>query len=392
MVAPSTRGGRHTLHVRASAANEVLYWAGNNMHRIDVSTGRLLSTEAVPINGDCSFSQSGTACAFACSCRVQLAACDSGKTIGAPFKKTYVEMFGHDGEAPHAGCFGFGVGLIGGGAGIGVFEVEDPAAQHSSISGYPHVIVGVDLATGNERWRSAALAHLSAYDSGVVGDRAFRGGHEGELDLFDVRDGHVLHHRNGKHVDGLVPRHLVIADAVRSQLFFSFEQESALMDTTKGTILWRATLPADAWGTVEGGSVAEYRVDAGDKPLSLLVLDRRTGAVKGRVPLPPRSSVREAADGGFYVLGKELVAYDKSGAEHARLSTVSPPNLRVGSDWASLFSNEELAILDARDLHRVALLAGSYAVQPQSSLAAQMLVYRFSGDDRHAGEAIVLSR
>jgi hypothetical protein len=71
---------------------------------------------------------------------------------------------------------------------------------------------------------------------------------------------------------------------------------------------------------------------------------------------------------------------------------LAPPNVHVGSDWVSLFSNDELALLDGRDLHRVARLQGSYAVQPGSSLGAQVLVYRYIEKGTKPGEAIVLSR
>jgi len=366
------------------------------MHRINVATGALLSTEAVPPNGDCSFDESGTACAFHCSCTVTLARCDSGKPIAA-FEKTYVEMFGGPGnEEPHAGCYGSGVGLIGGGAGISVLEIEDKTSQVRSTFSRPHVIVGVDSTTGLERWRSSALAGFMSGGSGVVGDRAYRAGHDGELDLFDVKDGHVLFHHGSAHVDGVVPRRLVMGDAAHSQLLYTYEQEAALLDTTRGTAVWRKTLPADSWGILEGSTIPSYRIDANDKPRSLLFLDRRTGAERGRVALPPRSSVLPASESnpasGFYVHGKELGAFDANGTERAHLAALSPPSVRVGADWVSLFSNEEIALLDGRDLHRVARLAGSYAVQPGSSLGSQVLLYRYIEKGTKPGEAIVLSR
>ncbi len=185
--------------------------------------------------------------------------------FGAPFEKTYVEMFGRSGEEPHAGCYGVNVGLIGGGA---VLEVEDRTSKKRSTFSRPHVIVGVDLATGTERWQSSTLAQPSMADSGIVGDRAFLSGSDGQLDLFDVKDGRVLYHRAATPVQGRVPRHLIQGDTARSRLFFSFEQEATLVDTVKGTTLWRTTLPADAWGIVLGSAVADYRIGADDSALA----------------------------------------------------------------------------------------------------------------------------
>jgi hypothetical protein len=58
-----------------------VFWAGKRMIAVDAATGARRSDEEVFWNGDCSFVEGGAACAFACRCHLQLAACDTGKLI-----------------------------------------------------------------------------------------------------------------------------------------------------------------------------------------------------------------------------------------------------------------------------------------------------------------------
>jgi len=130
--------GKHTLNRRNGA---LLYWAGNTLFRINVASGEVLSSEDVPQNGDCSFRESGGVCAFACSCSVELAACDTGKRIGASYPKTRIRKFAWDHEPSSSECFDAGPGLLGAGAGVAVLEVEDTIAAPVA----PHALLGIDI-------------------------------------------------------------------------------------------------------------------------------------------------------------------------------------------------------------------------------------------------------
>jgi hypothetical protein len=270
-------------------------------------------------------------------------------------------------------------------------NVEDESKKEGGPFARAHVTLGIDAPTARELWRSSALASWN-FTSDVVGDRGYRASRDGDLDVYDVRTGRVLLHVKGHDTPGRVPRQVVQLDDTRTHLFRAYEDEAILVTLATGAVAWRTHLPADAWATLEQTPIDAYSIGADATPLVLALLDRKTGAVKARAPLPPKSSVHADPGGGFYVLGSELAAHDADGSARARLARIDPPNLHAGLDFAALFSNDETAIVDRKDLHRLGSFAGSYGVQDGSSLAQGLLLYRFVERGTKPGEAVVVRR
>jgi outer membrane protein assembly factor BamB len=385
--------GRHTLRARG---NEVVFWAGKRMLVVDAATGARRSDEEVFWNGDCSFVERGAACAFACSCHLQLAACDTGKLIGTRFDKSYVEEWGPDGEPPHGGCYGMGTNLLAGTGRVSVVVVEDMRAPSLGRIGHPHVALGLDAKTGNEIWRVADPPYLSIIDEAPVtpdGKLVWLRDDNGTLRMLDAQTGKLRWSRPGLPELGRVPRHFFALLADPPGLFWYLEDEAVLHDLATGSALWRAKVPPGAFAIPAGERIPFYSVEThGDGPLELLLLDPRTGKEAGRTQVPASSMVHDDPAGGFYLLNEALTAFDAEGRKRAGPVPASPPNLHAERDFVTLFSKEELVILDRQDLSRVAGIRGSLAAMPGSALAGSILLYRWSDEKNGVGQATVVRR
>jgi len=385
--------GRHTLRARG---NEVVFWAGRRMIIVDAATGARRSDEEVFWNGECSFVEQGAACAFACRCHLQLAACDTGKLFGPRFDKTYIEEWGPGDEPPHAGCYGMGTNLIAGTGRVTVAVVEDPRAPSLGRLGHPLVALGLDPHTGKEIWRHADPPHESIVDEAPVtpdGKLVWLGDSEGALRVLDTATGKQRWSRPGLSNLGRVPRHFVALLADPPGLFVYLEDQAVLHAPATGAALWRAQVPPGAFAIPAGQRIPYYSVETqGDGPLELLLLDPRTGKEAGRTQVPASSTVQDDPAGGFYILNEELTAFDAQGQRRAGPVPASPPNLHAERDFVTLFSHEELVILDRRDLSRVATARGSLAAMPGSSLEGRILLYRWPEEKSRPGEAILLRR
>jgi len=386
--------GRQTLLVRGAS---VLLWGGNRMHRIDPRTGARSSVETVPWNADCHLAEEGGACAFACECSLQLADCDTGRTIGERYKKTYVEMFGHGSEPPQSGCFGSGTSLVAGTSKMAMASVEDEKTSMTGIFSKKLVLLGLDRATGKERWRSAEMATLGSLrhtGASPDGKTCWIANHEGDLRVFDCERGAVLWKRAGAGGDAMPSRELVGYEQEQKALFRMLDGEAALFDLRSGAPRWKVALPAGHAAIPAGLAVQLYDITADDAPLSLDILSPKDGSVLARVPMPQKTTLYQDPGGGYYVygFGSGLVAYTKDGRERARAPKPSAPNPVVGKDFFGFFDKESLVLLDRRDLHEVGATSGYIGVQPGSSLAESLVVYRWANDGKSVGEAMLLRR
>jgi outer membrane protein assembly factor BamB len=247
-----------------------------------------------------------------------------------------------------------------------------------------HVMLGLDAATGRELWRSKTLAQPSTSEAGIVGRYAYQEGSDGDLTIFDVRNGKPTVTRAGRPNLGRVPRTNLQVDAASGRVFHSLERMAVLLDPGTGKVVWSRALPDDAIAIIAG-------IGGGDQPITVVILDPKTGAPQDSVTVPAHAYVHADPGGGFYVNGPILTGYNRDGAERAHISPVDPPNLSAGVDYAALFSKDDLAILGRADLKRVGALRGSYAVQDGSSLATTLLLYRYIDEGKRPGEAILLA-
>lgn len=395
---PQSSGGRHTFRLDGE---KLFLWAGDRLHRIDPLTGRIVTTQSVRWNNDCHFDKEGDVCAFACSCGVQLADCETGAFIGSEFQKTHVSFHesGIDDEplTMDSGCFGRGVGLLAAGGGVAVLSIEDTSKSYHGAFSRPLVYIGADAKTGRERWRNGEVpARSMGRTSGASRDGrfCFVGHDDASLFVMNCQTGALLWKQESKGERGDAHRKALIYAAPNGGLFQGLDTQATLFDMRTGKPRWRITLPSNTTAIPAGMPVPPYSIsnDHSTQPRSLWVLDTENGAVLSRNELPPHGTAHADPSGGFYIyaVNGALSAHNEDGKLRARLKDIHPENISPGDGFVAFYGSERIVFLDRKNLQMLAELRGDFALQPHSSLDTGILLLRFAEEGQKIGEAVLL--
>jgi len=195
-------------------------------------------------------------------------------------------------------------------------EIELPVAVSSDgvvaavVGG--DVLVALDGQTGRELWRAAGQPPAAAL--AAVGERLLLLGREGELRAFTARTGGLAWRKGWNASLGLRPgvqaRALLGLLASDTDVLALGPSAVLLVSGTDGTLRWKAPTRVTVGATVDGDGIW-----LAEQPGRLLLLDRRTGAVRRSLPLD-----RPA---------------------------ISPPGLALGRVWVGLDDGSLLGV-DAR--------------------------------------------
>lgn len=388
----SGRGGRHTLAIRRGS---VVFWAGNQIYRVDPATGAISPPMEAPWNDNCSWVEEGSACAYHCECHIALADCATGKRIGQNYSMSSIEFHDMDGEHSSS-CNRWGVGLVTGAGRVAVVSVEDHSPKSKSIGRFrpATVVLGLDAATGKEIWRSSDLVITGGYHRAGAspdGRTCWGSSREGELRVFECSSGKVLWQKAGRQAPS--GGRVFVSHVPERRGLFRFQESAAeVFDLQTGAVIWKTAVPAPG-AAVPLGAVIEYYdlVAEKDSAMPLLLLRPSDGGIEARIPLPAGSAVYQDPAGGFFVLksGEELVAYDAAGHVRWQMAKPDPPNPAFHNDFFALFSGERFALFERENGRPLGELSGSISAQPGSSLRNGILLFQFARGGSKAGQAIL---
>jgi outer membrane protein assembly factor BamB len=203
------------------------------------------------------------------------------------------------------------------------FEGGERIRNGAAIDG-EHVIFGsgglvfaLDRATGREVWRRDVVAPVDATPV-VAGDRVFVGNRGGGLYALSSADGAELWRLYfwGSWVESTP----VVVDGVLYIGSSDLRRVSAI-DPVNGRVLWRSDVYGWTWGTPTIDGDRLYAGVAGGTPYfvphvaSLTALDRSTGAMLWRYPLPEVGGAHQwGIAGSPVVVGRTLVVATLDGS------------------------------------------------------------------------------
>lgn len=374
---PEETHGRHELQ---DVGGAVALWAGNRMFTFDAATGKLVrKPDGVAWSTRCWLHRKRGVCAIGCECDAQIVDCTTGRPVGKRYDKTHVELFfDEDQGGASGGCYGPGGEIVGRSGDLAVIAIEDvdnltgPGSLHD-----PLAFTGVELPSGRERYRIPAAPLSSTIAPSPTGTTAdgrtcHAGDHNGRFIVWDCATGAALWTAPEVAWPGALPGHLVQTSA--AGIFRRVGDTASLHDERTGAILWTRTIPATQFALLAGAPVPDLPSlgVASDRKLTSIVWLGPDGAELATAPLD--GSIHEGDDGGLFVLGAALVAYDPSGRELARTTEPLPRNLTAFTDHLDVFG-DGYALLD-RALRVRLHVDGSAASAPGATLAA-MAIYRW---------------
>jgi outer membrane protein assembly factor BamB len=380
------QGKTHLLSVRRGS---VVVWAGNQMIRVDPSTGVISSAEVVDPNGSCHFAEKGAACAFVCQCPLQLAECATGKRVGKVFDRMEMAPYYLD-DPSLSPCIGPLPLLLTGTGRISIVAIASRGVNRETF------VVGLDASTGKEVWRSSGLAFATMRDtdsgSSPDGRTCWIGGEGGELRVADCSTGSLLWKKPKAPAAPMGARRFVRYLPERSALFRFVGNEAALFDSRTGKPLWSRALSANEAALPVGARVGENMIFANkDSPITLLLLTPEDGRVEGRVEMPGISTLRDDPGGGLYLHGKEeIVAFEASGRERWRLRQPTPSSPYFHQDFLGLSEADRLVLFERAGAKRLGELRGSFGIQQGSSLTGGILLYRLVERGTKVGQALLV--
>lgn len=389
----SGKSGRHTLAIRRGS---VVFWAGNQIYRVEPATGAVSPPIEGPWNDRCAWVEEGSACAYHCDCHIALADCSTGKPIGKNYPMSSVEFHDMDGESSSS-CSRWGVGLVTGAGRVAIVAVEDQNQKSKPAGRFRRdtIVLGLDAATGKEIWRSSDLVMTGGPEragSSPDGRTCWGASREGELRVFECARGSVLWKKPGR-TTPTGTRVFVSYVPERNGLFRFQDAAAEVFDLRSGSVLWKTAVPVLGAAIPIGAPIGYYDIVAEkDSAMPLLILRPTDGGIESRVPLSAGSLVHRDPAGGFFVFksGEELIAYDAAGQKRWRLEKPEPPNPVFHEDFFALFSGERIALFDREGARPLGSLTGSIGVQPGGSLQKDgILLYRFAEGGKKVGQAIL---
>jgi len=306
--------GRHDLYARG---DRVLLHAGDRLVLVDAASGRRIGEAPAVFNsaeGECRVQIQGNACAYACSCSIQLFDCDTGARRGPGFWSSENHIYFEEGK-PHDSVCPIRPQLLGPAGELTVALVEGADGRTGAV--------GVDR-RGEIRWQrdgiiktrgtfGAGSRAAGIADDGRVCWAADRYG--GELEVFSCDTGKRLW-----------TRPVEVAKTEPEAL----RQMYVRWLPIDGGRLWIEAIGADG-GTVEvrepetGRRIWAQKIEAGSRPwplgrslagaylpapMTLRFFDGGRGDVVRKIELEEGARIIDDPRGGFFVLGDGIVEYD----------------------------------------------------------------------------------
>ncbi|MFO0746413.1 MAG: PQQ-binding-like beta-propeller repeat protein [Myxococcota bacterium] len=287
-VATGDQGGYRDLE---RLGPNVLAYAGEEAILIAPKTGKVLGRQphvrlASPGQPGCRIESHAGACAVVCPCGFLPVRCDD---LGAAAPRASIPTFEEwdtDGNRTSQ-CMGRAGQLIGLAGDTEVVELPSPDLGNGGAKDFALTtdLVGFDVHTAKERWRSHALVDgLSSFDvelSGALpdGKTCWLGSRSGSLRVFDCQRATLLWSRQLAVPPGVEPQieaagqGLVVRDGPKAKRF-----------SASGETVWEVDVPKTDLVLLSDDTAFRYRRIA--KLTGATVLDPATGARRAHIALP----------------------------------------------------------------------------------------------------------
>jgi hypothetical protein len=346
----------------------VLLYAGKRVRTVDLLRGKLsggakvpyLSTPGVP---GCWLNHVNGACAFYCPCRFQFARCSDGAPLGPNFHYHRVCRRNWDGKGSSCGCWGSNGDLVGRGQGTLVARMARPADSRGKRRRHSEILVGLDAATGKERWRRApAFRSHATWVNGLsrTADRrtCWSGDAEGRLELFECRSGKTLWKTEQPKVGKVT--HIGALGSKRGGILISGTKQVICFEERTGKIRWRHDTMGRA-ATLSRG-LRLPRPLTTPRSGRLVVVTPGEGKVIFSLRLTAKATLYAAGPRLVIADGTRLRALSWSGKQRASTTLARGATLTVGQTLVLIRTARGVDTHDLTTLRRLGRIKGAHQV------------------------------
>jgi hypothetical protein len=274
---PLAREAKHTALLQRLEGERVLLRTGDGLTTLDTATGNVVAAHDLELDDRIFMWRRDGACLLRGRCSAQLLGCADGAPLGAPLSGKFLHLDGPDDD----GCL-FDLELGGRSGDVAVYFTR-------SVEGFDGVTaIGVDTATGAERWRSSSIGCASYCPSVLVGmheDLCWVGSED--LVAFGCQDGKERWRRP--------TRDLALTLWSDGALFAATAKQAMLLEPATGKARWQRTLAPEELALPVGAALPAHANIAlrDDVARTLVWLDAAGAEVRRETLLADADAVAE---------------------------------------------------------------------------------------------------